>query len=137
MKREMEAYLVLLHLVSQGWATFADMKKILGWEEPGFRQGHAKNIVAHINEKLIQLSEDWGEPIPRINAFLFRQDGNCTDYICENIFGCDDGLQPSPRQIAEYATAIATYENWQNVIKAFRDDAFESHQPQHSDTNTS
>ena len=121
MKREMEAYLVLLHLVSQGWATLPDMKKILGWKEAGFRKGHATKILAHINHKLIQLSEEWGEPIPRINAFVFYKNGTCTDYICKDIF---DGEQPSPHQMAEFAKAIATYENWQNVIKAFREDAF-------------
>ena len=124
MKREMQAYLVLLHLVSQGWATFPDMREILGWEEPGFRRGQARHIVAHINQKLIQLSEEWGEPIPRINAFLFYKDGTCTDYICENIFGCDEGQQPSPRQIADLAKKIATYENWDQVIETFRKDAF-------------
>ena len=127
MKREMEAYLVLLHLVSQGWATFPEMKKILGWKEPGFRRGQAIDIVGHINQKLIQLSEEWGEPIPRINAFLFYKNGTCTDYICENIkniFGGDDGQQPTPIQIAELATKIATYENWDQVIETFRKDAF-------------
>ncbi len=32
MKREMEAYIVLLHLVSQGWAKFADIRDQLGWD---------------------------------------------------------------------------------------------------------
>ena len=96
MKREMEAYLVLLHLVSRGWATLPDIKKILGWKEHGFRQGHATKILAHINHKLIQLSEEWGELIPRINAFIFYKDGTCTDYIRDNIF---EGKQPSPAKL--------------------------------------
>ena len=32
MKREMEAYIVLLHLVSQGWATFKDIEYLVGWD---------------------------------------------------------------------------------------------------------
>ena len=59
MKREMEAYIVLLHLVSQGWAKFSDMRDLLGWE--GYRQGHGQNIIAYINNRLPKLSEEWGE----------------------------------------------------------------------------
>ena len=31
MKREMEAYIVLLHLISHGWANFTDIRDLLGW----------------------------------------------------------------------------------------------------------
>ena len=122
MKREMEAYIVLLHLVSQGWATFTDIRDLLGWKI--FKMGVAFNIVAHINEKLPALSKEWGEEIPHINAFVFNKDGGCSGYICANIFGCDDGEQPSPLQIAEYAKKIATYPNWDKVLEVFRDEAF-------------
>ena len=124
MKREMEAYIVLLHLVSQGWANFADIRDLLGWDF--FKMAHAIFIIAHINEKLIVLSQKWGEDIPHINAFMFLTDsGKCSDYICANIFGCDEGEQPSPRQIVEYAKKIATYENWDKVLEVFRSEAFE------------
>ena len=122
MKREMEAYVVLLHLVSQGWATFRDIQDILGWET--WKQAVAINIVAYINSKLPELSEEWGEEIPQINVFMFNLDGECTSYVCEKIFGCDEGEQPTPRQIAEYAKKIATYENWDKVVEAFRKEAF-------------
>ena len=123
MKREMEAYIVLLHLVSQGWANFSDIRDLLGWEF--FKQAQAQRIIAHINNKLPKLSAEWGEDIPRINAFMFiTGSGECSSYICENVFGCDEGEQPSPRQIAEYAKRIATYENWDQVVEAFRKDAF-------------
>ena len=122
MKREMEAYIVLLHLVSQGWATFSDIRDLLGWEI--FKQAEARRIVAHINSKLPALSEEWDEDIPRINAFMFNRRGKCTSYICAEVFDCDDGEQPSPLQIAEYAKKIATYENWSKVLEAFRKDAF-------------
>ena len=123
MKREMEAYIVLLHLVSQGWATFSDIRDLLGWER--YRQGHGQSIIAYINEKLPELSKKWGGEVPHINAFMFITDsGECSSYICENVFGCDEGEQPSPRQVAEYAKKIATYENWDKVVEAFRKDAF-------------
>ena len=122
MKREMEAYIVLLHLVSQGWATFSDIRDLLGWER--YRQGHGQSVIAHINNKLPTLSEEWGEEVPHINAFMFNRHGECSAYICTEIFGCDDGEQPAPLQIAEYAKEIATYENWDKVVEAFRQDAF-------------
>ena len=124
MKREMEAYIVLLHLVSQGWAKFADIRDLLGWEI--FKQAHAGHIVAHINEKLFALSEEWGEDVPHMNAFMFiTGSGECSSYICENIFDCDKEQQPSPRQIAQYAKAIATYDKWDKVLEVFRDEAFQ------------
>ena len=124
MKREMEAYIVLLHLVSQGWANFADIRDLLGWDI--FKMGVALSIIAYINEKLIALSEEWGEDVPRMNAFMFRTDsGECSPYICANVFDCDDGEQPSPRQIAQYAKKIASYENWDKVLEVFRDEAFQ------------
>lgn len=55
---------------------------------------------------------------------MFDRHGKCTSYVCENIFVCDDGGQPSPRQIVEYAKEIATYENWDKVVEVFRKDAF-------------
>ena len=123
MKREMEAYIVLLHLVSQGWANFSDIRDLLGWER--YKMAEAQRIIAHINNKLPKLSAEWEEDIPHINAFMFiTGSGECSSYICENVFGCDEGEQPSPRQIAEYAKKIATYENWDKVVEAFRKDAF-------------
>ena len=122
MKREMEAYIVLFHLVSQGWATFSDIRDLLGWEI--FKGAEARRIVAHINSKLPALSEEWDEDIPHINAFMFNRYGKCTSYICAEVFDCDEGEQPSPRQIAEYAKNIATYDNWDKVVEAFRKDAF-------------
>ena len=70
------------------------------------------------------MSEAWDEDIPRINAFMFDRHGKCTSYVCENIFGGDEWQQPSPREIAEHAKKIATYENWDKVVEVFRKDAF-------------
>ena len=85
MKREMEAYIVLLHLVSQGWATFSDIRDLLGWER--YRQGHGQSVIAHINNKLPTLSEEWGEEVPHINAFMFNRYGECSAYICTRFLG--------------------------------------------------
>ena len=122
MKRAMEAYIVLLHLVSQGWATFSDIRHLVGWDV--WKRSEAQRIIAHINHKILALSEVWDEDIPRINAFMFDRHGKCSDYVCAEIFGCEEGQQPSPFQIAEYAKKIATYENWDKVVEAFRKDAF-------------
>lgn len=122
MKREMEAYIVLLHLVSQGWATFGDIRYLVGWDV--WKQSEAIRIMAHINQKILDLSEQWDEDIPPINVFMFDQFGNCTRYVCQEIFECDDGQQPTPLQIAEYAKKIATYENWDQVLDVFRKEAF-------------
>ena len=121
MKREMEAYIVLLHLVSQGWATFSDIRHLVGWDV--WKQAEAIRIVAHINHKILDLSEAWDEDIPRINVFMFNEFGECTSYVCEEIFECDENEQPSPRQIVEYAQKVATYENWDKVLQVFREDA--------------
>ena len=124
MKREMEAYIVLLHLVSQGWASFADIMHLLGWKH--YYQMNAQRIVAHINNRLPKLSEEWGEEIPRINAFVFiTGSGKCSSYICEHIFGLAEGRQPSARQITEYAKKIADYPNWDKVLEVFREEAFQ------------
>lgn len=122
MKREMEAYLVLLHLVSQGWAIFGDIRYLVGWDV--WKHGQAIDIMSHIHQKILALSETWDEDIPQINVFMFDRFGKCTSYVFEEVFGCEEGQQPSPLQIAEYAKRIATYENWDQVVEAFRKDAF-------------
>ena len=119
MKREMEAYIVLLHLVSQGWAKFADIRDLLGWEIFKQAQGH---IVAHINEKLFAFR---GMGRRRTAHCFYVRFWRMFSYICENIFDCDKEQQPSPRQIAQYAKAIATYDKWDKVLEVFRDEAFQ------------
>ena len=123
MRREMEAYIVLLHIVSQGWANFTDIRDLLGWDE--FERGIALDILVHINERLPRLSQEWGEDIPYINALVFTRDGKCTSYVCENIFNCNEEEQPSSQQITEYAKKIAAYPNWNKVLEVFRQEAFQ------------
>ena len=80
--------------------------------------------MTHINHKILDLSDAWDEDIPRINALMFDRFGKCTSYPCEEIFKCNEEEQPSARQIAECAQKVAAYENWDKVLKAFREDAF-------------
>ena len=122
MRREMEAYIVLLHLVSQGHANFTDIQYLLGWDE--FQRGPALDILVHINERLPDLSSEWSEEIPHINAFVFDRHGKCTSYVCNNIFDCGEE-QPSSQQITEYAKKIAAYPNWNKVLEVFRQEAFQ------------
>ena len=42
----------------------------------------------------------------------------------ENIFKTEQGNQPTPRQIAEYADAIYSYDKWDKVLDVFRQEAF-------------
>ena len=121
-RKPMEAYVVMLHLVSQKRAKFTDIRDLLFWDV--WKQAEAIRVMAHINHRLLDLSEEWGEEIPRINTFMFEKEGFCTSYVCENIFKTEQGNQPRPRQIAEYADAIYFYDKWDKVLDVFRQEAF-------------
>lgn len=121
-KKPMEAYVIMLHLVSQKTAQFTDIRDLLFWDV--WKQAEAIQIMAHINHRLLDLSEEWGEEIPRINAFMFEKEGICTSYVCQNIFTLEQGNQPTPRQIAEYADATYSYGRWDKVLDVFRREAF-------------
>ena len=71
-KFKMNAYVILLHLRSQGWTNTAEIWKLLGWDQ--FYNGMALQSYGHINEMLMYLSEQSGEDIPRINAFVFSSE---------------------------------------------------------------
>ena len=94
MKREMEAYIVLLHLVSQGWASFKDISCLVGWDV--WRKSEAQRIIAHINQKILALSKAWDEDIPRINVFVLNRFGEWTSYVCEESFEGDAEEHPLP-----------------------------------------
>ena len=84
--------------------------------------GDAQYTVAHINNRLKALRDEWGEDIPIMNAFAFDRHGNCTSYICETVFGTE--AQPSPQDVVKYAQAIASYDKWDKVLEVFREEAF-------------
>ena len=118
----MEAYIMMLHLVSQKWAYLTDIKDLLFWEK--FELSGAVKVLEYINDKITELSDEWGEVIPFINMFVFKKEGSATTWVCEHFFDKDYEKQPTPQQIAEYAAKIGAYENWDNVLKQFRKEAF-------------
>ena len=122
MRREMEAYFVLLHLVSQGWATFKDISCLVGWDV--WQQSEAQRIIAHINQKILALSKAWDEDIPRINVFVLNRFGEWTSYVCEESFEGNAEEHPSSLEIMEHAQKVAAYENWDKVLEVFREAAF-------------
>ena len=68
----MHAYVVLLHLVSQGYTNFVEMRKVLCRESQGT---YYISILAYIVNGIDRLSEEWGEEIPRSQlSFLIRTD---------------------------------------------------------------
>ena len=109
---------------SMGWVDIFALAEFLGegniFVAPeiilkALRKLYREGIIEHRRE----------EDIPLINAFVFDRFGKCSSYVCENIFGCDEGQQPSPRQIVEHAKKIATYPNWNKVLEVFRNEAFQ------------
>ena len=122
---KMDAYVIMLHLRSQGWTNTAEIWKLLGWDQ--FYNGMAQHRVAHIDRMIMYLSEQWGEDIPRINAFVFSRETKCTDYICKAVFGTSgEEEQPYPKEIAEHAAKIAAYPKWNEIVEIFRREAFEA-----------
>ena len=120
----MNAYVIMLHLRFQGWTNFAEIRKLLGWEH--FKQAVAIHSVGHINATIDRLRKEWKEDIPKINAFVFTSETECTSYICKNVFGLSGKKQPSPKEIAAHAAAIAAYPNWDEIVEVLRREAFEA-----------
>lgn len=122
-KYKMNAYVIMLHLRSQGWTKTTEIWKLLGWDQ--YYNAMAQRSFGHINAMIMYLSEQWGEDIPRINAFVFTKEGKCTSYVCEHVFGKDKDKQPCPKEIAEHAAKIAAYPKWDKIVEILRREAFE------------
>ena len=120
---KLDAYIIMLHLRSQGWTNFTEILKLLSWER--FYGEMARQRVGHINAMLMYLSEQWGEDIPRINAFVFTGVTKCTSYVCKNVFDKDENVQPDPKEIAEHAAKSAAYPKWDEIVEILRREAFE------------
>ena len=117
----MHAYVVMLHLVSQGYSDFTEMMvKVLGYEQVG---SYAGKILAYIIRKIEKLEEEWGESIPRITYLIFKTNGTATKWPCIRLTG-DEKVQPTLKQIAELAASVAAYDKWDKVLEGFREDAF-------------
>ena len=115
----MHAYVVMLHLVSQGYSDFTEMRKVLCRDSPG---SYYIKILAHIVEKIKELEEEWGESIPPITYLVFKTDGTATKWPCIYLTG-DENIQPTLKQIAEFAASVAAYDKWDKVLAEFRKDA--------------
>ena len=122
---KMGAYIIMLHLRSRGWIKTSEIWKLLGWKQ--YLSAMAQDRFGHIDKMISYLSEQWGEDIPRINAFVFTREGKCTDYICKHVFGTSgEEEQPASKEIAELAVKIAAYPKWDKIVEILRREAFEA-----------
>lgn len=121
---KMHAYIIMLHLHSQGWTNFTEIRKLFGWKR--LKMGLAIKSVGHINLVIEYLSEKWSEDIPKFNAFVFTHETESTDYICKKVYSnSGEGEQPRPKEVAEHAAKIAAYPNWDKIVEYLRHEAFE------------
>ena len=112
----MHAYVVLLHLVSQRYTNFVEIRKVLCRKSTG---SYYISILAHIVKGIERLEEEWGEQIPPITALVFNQDGSAGKWVCEQLTG-DGDVQPNLQQIAKLAAPVASYDKWGMVLEAFK-----------------
>ena len=91
--KHVEAYIVMLYLVSHKSGQFTDIQTLSFWDQ--WKHSEAIRVMAHIHHRLLELSEEWGEDIPHINVFMFRGDGTCTPYVCMDVFKLPEGEQPT------------------------------------------
>ena len=112
----MHAYVVMLHLVSQGYSDFTEIRRVLCRESP---RSYYITLLDHIVRKIKVLEEKWGESIPPITALVFNTDGRASQWTCEILTG-DDETQPTAKQIAELAASVAAYDKWDKVLKALK-----------------
>ena len=110
----MHAYVVMLHLVSQGHINFTEMRKILCRESPG---SYYITILAYLVTEIDRLEREWGESIPPITALVFNTDGTAPKWTREVLTG-DSETQPTLLQIAELAASVAAYDKWDKVLEA-------------------
>ena len=110
----MHAYVIMLHLVSQGHINFTEMRKVLCRESPG---SYYIRILAHLVKEIGRLEQEWGESIPPITALVFNTNGTAPKWAREVLTG-DSETQPTLQQIAELAASVAAYDKWDKVLEA-------------------
>ena len=110
------AYVVMLHLVSQGYSDFTEIRKVLCRESPG---SYYITLLDSIVKKLNLLEEEWGETIPPITALVFNTDGRASGWSCEILTG-DSKQQPTAKQVAGLTASVATYDKWNKVLQALK-----------------
>ncbi|MCY4404345.1 MAG: hypothetical protein OXD54_17405 [Candidatus Poribacteria bacterium] len=112
----MHAYVVMLHLVSQGYSNFTEMRQLLSRESQGT---YYITILDYIVKKINILEKEWEETIPPITALVFNTDGSAAKWVCEILTG-DSTTQPTLQQIAELSLSVATYDKWDLVLKELK-----------------
>ena len=112
----MHAYVVMLHLVSQGYSDFTELKELLCLDYYGNYYG---NLLERIVRKIAELEKEWGESIPPITALVFKTDGTATEWVCETLTS-DSTTQPTAKQISELTASVAAYHRWDEVLKALK-----------------
>lgn len=112
----MHAYVVMLHLVSQRYSDFTEIRKVLCRESVGT---YYITILDDIVKKIGSLEEAWGETIPPITALVFNTDGRASKWTCEILTG-DGDVQPTAYQVAKLAASVAAYDKWDEVLKALK-----------------
>ena len=110
----MHAYVVMLHLVSQGHINFTEMRKVLCRESS---ISYYIRILAHIVKEIDRLEREWDESIPPITALVFNTNGTVPKWAREVLTG-DSETQPTLQQIAELAASVAAYDKWDKVLEA-------------------
>ena len=110
----MHAYAVMLHLVSQGYINFTEMRKILRHESP---VSYYIRILAYLVKEINRLEREWGESIPPITALVFNTNGTAPKWTREVLTG-DSETQPTLQQIAKLAASVAGYDKWDKVLEA-------------------
>ena len=108
----MHAYVVMLHLVSQGHINFTEMRKVLCRKSPG---SYYIQILAYLVKEIDRLEREWGENIPPITALVFNTNGTAPKWARETLTGNSE-TQPTLQQIAELATSVAAYDKWDKVL---------------------
>lgn len=112
----MHAYVVMLHLVSQGYSDFTEIRKVLCRESAG---SYYITILEHIVRKIGVLEEEWDESIPPITVLVFNTDGYASKWTCEVLTG-DGDVQPTAKQVAKLVASVAAYDKWDKVLKALK-----------------
>ena len=112
----MHVYVVMLHLVSQGYSNFTEIRKVLCRESPG---NYYHRVLGRIVRKIEALEKEWDESIPRITALVFNTDGRASKWSRELLTG-DEKVDPTAKQVAKLAASVAAYDKWDKVLKALK-----------------
>ena len=100
----MHAYVVMLHLASQGYTTFVEMREVLCRETAG---SYYIVILDYIVKKIEQLEEEWGEGHPARSRLSFSIRMVARGNGCARELTGDSTVQPTLQQIAKLTASVA------------------------------